>query len=138
MAPFFIGNILSLLHAYHFLVQALDDALFEPGNITLGDPQQIRHLFLRALRLVVQPKAQFHNALFPRGQLLQRLLQQLPVYLISKSRLMMSDSVPRMSESNSSLPSQSTLSGSSNETSSLSRLARRKCMRISFSMQRDA
>ena len=50
----------------------------------------------------------------------------------------MSASVPRMSESRSSLPSQSVFSGSSKETSPFLAAFFRRYIRISFSMQREA
>ena len=56
----------------------------------------------------------------------------------SIGRMTVSESVPRTSESSSSLPSQSTLSGSSKLTSCFVRLYRRRYIRISFSMQREA
>ena len=56
----------------------------------------------------------------------------------SSGRLISSGSVPRMSESSSSLPSQSVFSGSSMETSVRCEAILRRCMRISFSMQREA
>ena len=56
----------------------------------------------------------------------------------SISRQTRSLSVPSMSESSSSLPSQSIFSGSSSETSIFSLLLRRRCINISFSMQREA
>jgi hypothetical protein len=43
-----------------------------------------------------------------------------------------------MSLKSNSLPSQSVFSGSSKDTSSLSRLVLRSTIRISFSMQREA
>ena len=50
----------------------------------------------------------------------------------------LSGSVPRMSESSSSFPSQSEDSGSSNETSVRRPAILRRYIRISFSMQREA
>ena len=56
----------------------------------------------------------------------------------SSGRMIMSSSVPRMSESSSSLPSQSMLMGSSRDTSVFWLAVLRMYMRISFSMHREA
>ena len=56
----------------------------------------------------------------------------------SMGRMTMSPSVPSTSDSRSSLPSQSVLIGSSSETSAFWPAILRMCMRISFSMQREA
>jgi len=56
----------------------------------------------------------------------------------SMGRMTMSPSVPSTSDSSSSLPSQSVLIGSSSETSAFCPAILRMCMRISFSMQREA
>ena len=56
----------------------------------------------------------------------------------SRRREITSSSVPKMSDSKSSFPSQSTFKGSSMETSIFVLLFRRRYIRISFSMHRDA
>lgn len=48
--------------------QTADDALFEPGNIALGDAQRVGDLLLGVLRLVVEAEAQLHDAAFPGRQ----------------------------------------------------------------------
>ena len=63
-------------------MQALDDALFKARDIALRDAQQVGHLLLRALRLVVEPETQLDDALLPRRKALQRGAQQLAVHRV--------------------------------------------------------
>ena len=94
---------------------------FQPRYVRLRNPQLVGHLLLRHFPPVPKAEAHFHQLLFSRRQLGHRPVKQLAVDLVleagdRRDRFRW----PRMSESSSSLPSQSTFSGSSRLTSLLS------------------
>ena len=61
------AGIVFLQYPFYVLFQAADNFLFQPGNIGLGDAQQIRHLLLGVLAITADAEAQLHDGLLPRG-----------------------------------------------------------------------
>ena len=58
----------ALADGFQFSPQAADDALFQPGNVTLGDAQLVGYLFLGVLSLTVQAKdGHIHRTAFRRS-----------------------------------------------------------------------
>ena len=54
-----------LSHLAQLILQLLDDALFQPGYVALGDAHHVGDLLLGVLRLVVEAEAQLHDAALP-------------------------------------------------------------------------
>ena len=63
-------------------MQPGDDALFQTGDIGLGDSKPVRHLFLRLLPAASQSKAQRDDLLFPGREHLQCRGQQRAVHIL--------------------------------------------------------
>ena len=63
-------------HFLHIPLQTLDDALFQAGDIALGNAQGIRHLFLCLLLIAGKAKAHADDAFIPGGQMGYGLLDE--------------------------------------------------------------
>lgn len=90
------------------------------------------------LLLPVQPKPQLHDLLFARVKLFNGTEQRLLFRFLLDAAIHNVGVAASRSESRSSLPSQSTFSGSSSEISFFSCAVLRRYIRISFSMHREA
>ena len=66
----------------HFLFQSGDDLLFQPGDIGLGDAQEIGHLLLGQLVPAAQAKSHGNNGLFPLAQPVDGAAQHFPVGVV--------------------------------------------------------
>ena len=62
-------------HPGQLHVQARKDALFQPGDVALRNPQRVGNLLLRHLARASQTKAKLHDLLLAQGQARQRRAQ---------------------------------------------------------------
>ena len=62
-------------HPGQLHVQARKDALFQPGDVALRNPQCVGNLLLRHLPRAAQTKAKLHDLLLAQGQARQRRAQ---------------------------------------------------------------
>ena len=65
----------SAAHPGQLHVQARKNALFQPGDVALRNPQRVGNLLLRHLPRAAQTKAQLHDLLLAQGQARQRCAQ---------------------------------------------------------------
>ena len=118
--------------------EAGDDALFKAAYVALGNAHHVRDLLLRVLGAADEAEAHEDDLLLPVRQHRDGRVEHFAVCVVLSGRTISCPSVPRMSESSSSLPSQSVLRGSSKLTSARCEPHLRRYMSISFSMQREA
>ncbi len=62
-------------HPGQLHVQARKNALFQPGDVALRNPQRVGNLLLRHLPRAAQTKAKLHDLLLAQGQARQRRAQ---------------------------------------------------------------
>ena len=62
-------------HPGQLHVQARKDALFQPGDVALRNPQRVGNLLLRHLPRAAKAEAQLHDLLLAQGQARQRRAQ---------------------------------------------------------------
>ena len=60
---------------FQVAAQSVNDSLFQPGDVGLGDPQLIRYLLLRVFPSGPQSKAQHHDFSLSGGELFHRLVE---------------------------------------------------------------